>query len=71
MQPVASFSDRSYLAPVGRRVVSVCVTLSCMLRGADAVMDRMCDAEGLGHEGGTSEDGESTVQEAQCLGCPL
>jgi NADH-quinone oxidoreductase subunit E len=68
VQSVASFYDRLYLEPVGRRVVSVCVTLSCMLRGADAVMDRMCDAEGLGHEGGTSEDGEITVQEAQCLG---
>ncbi len=68
VESVASFYDRLYLRPVGRRVVSVCVTLSCMLRGSDVVMDRLCDAEGIPHEGGTSDDGEITVQEAQCLG---
>ena len=68
VESVASFYDRLYLRPVGRRVVSVCVTLSGMLRGSDGVMDRLCDAEGIPHEGGTSDDGEITVQEAQCLG---
>lgn len=68
VESVASFYDRLYLRPQGRRVISVCVTLSCMLRGSDVLMDRLCDAEGLPHEGGTSEDGEITIQEAQCLG---
>jgi NADH-quinone oxidoreductase subunit E len=68
VESVASFYDRLYLRPQGRRVISVCVTLSCMLRGSDVLMDRLCDAEGLPYEGGTSEDGEITIQEAQCLG---
>lgn len=68
VESVASFYDRLYLEPVGRRVVSVCVTLSCMLRGSDEIMERLCHREGLGHHGGTSEDGVITVQEAQCLG---
>ena len=68
VESVASFYDRLYLRPVGDRVVSVCVTLSCMLRGSDELLERMCDREGLPNHGGTSEDGAITIQEAQCLG---
>jgi NADH-quinone oxidoreductase subunit E len=68
VESVASFYDRLYLKPVGKRVVSVCVTLSCMLRGSDELLDHILEREGLSHHGGTSEDGHITVQEAQCLG---
>jgi NADH-quinone oxidoreductase subunit E len=68
VESVASFYDRLYLRPVGRRVVSVCVTLSCMLRGSDELLEHICEREGLPPGGGTSEDGAITVQEAQCLG---
>jgi NADH-quinone oxidoreductase subunit E len=68
VESVASFYDRLYLRPTGQRVVSVCVTLSCMLRGSDELLEHICDREGLPHNGGTSEDGMITVQEAQCLG---
>lgn len=68
VESVATFYDRLYLQPVGRRVVSVCVTLSCMLRGSDELMEHVCDHLGLGPHGGTTPDGTITVQEAQCLG---
>jgi NADH-quinone oxidoreductase subunit E len=68
VESVASFYDRLYLEPTGSRVVSVCVTLSCMLRGSDELLEHMCAREGLPHGGGTSEDGMITIQEAQCLG---
>ena len=68
VESVASFYDRIYLKPTGRRVVSVCITLSCMLRGSDELLEHMCHREGLPHDGGTSEDGAITIQEAQCLG---
>lgn len=68
VESVASFYDRLYLEPTGTRVVSVCVTLSCMLRGADELVEHLCEREGLPHGGGTSEDGAITVQEVQCLG---
>lgn len=68
VESVASFYDRLYLRPTGKRVVSVCITLSCMLRGSDELLEHICDREGLPHHGGTSEDGMITVQEAQCLG---
>ena len=69
IESVATFYDRLYLRPVGRRVVSVCITLSCMLRGSDEVMEHLCGHLGLDpHHGGTTADGAITVQEAQCLG---
>lgn len=69
VESVASFYDRIYLRPVGKRVVSVCVTLSCMLRGSDELLEGMCDHLGIDHHhGGTTADGAITVQEAQCLG---
>jgi NADH-quinone oxidoreductase subunit E len=68
VESVASFYDRLYLRPTGTRVVSVCVTLSCMLRGSDELFEHLCEREGLPPHGGTSEDGAITVQEAQCLG---
>jgi NADH-quinone oxidoreductase subunit E len=68
VESVASFYDRLYLRPVGERVVSVCTTLSCMLRGCDELLEHICEREGLPHGGGTTEDGAITVQEAQCLG---
>jgi NADH-quinone oxidoreductase subunit E len=68
VESVASFYDRLYLHPVGKRVVSVCVTLSCMLRGSDELLEHLCRREGLPHEGGTSGDRQITIQEVQCLG---
>jgi NADH-quinone oxidoreductase subunit E len=69
VESVASFYDRLYLQPVGRRVISVCVTLSCMLRGSDELMERLCDAIDVDpRHGGTSDDGAVTIQPAQCLG---
>jgi NADH-quinone oxidoreductase subunit E len=68
IESIATFYDRLYLRPVGRRVVSVCVTISCQLRGSDELMEHLCAELGLSEHGGTSEDGAITVQEAQCLG---
>jgi NADH-quinone oxidoreductase subunit E len=68
VESVASFYDRLYLKPVGRRVLSVCVTLSCMLRGSDELLEHVCHRLALPHHGGTTQDGLITVQEAQCLG---
>src|SRR5581483_9816106 len=55
VEGVASFYDRLYLRPVGRWVVSVCVTLPCMLRGSDELLDHLCHRLELPHGGGTTE----------------
>jgi NADH-quinone oxidoreductase subunit E len=53
---------------VGRRVISVCVTLSCMLRGSDELQEHIAHRLGLEGHVGTTDDGMFTLQEAQCLG---
>jgi NADH-quinone oxidoreductase subunit E len=68
VESVATFYDRLYLRPVGRRVISVCVTLSCMLRGSDELLEHLCERLEIDGHGGTTADGAFTVQEAQCLG---
>ena len=67
VESVASFFDRFYLEPVGSRVISVCTTLSCMLRGSDELLDHIGDRLGTGGEG-TTADGRFTLQRAECLG---
>jgi NADH-quinone oxidoreductase subunit E len=48
-------------------VISVCTTLSCMLRGSDELLAHIGDRLGTGGEG-TTTDGRFTVQRAECLG---
>ena len=67
IESVATFYDRYYLEPVGRRVINVCVTLSCMLRGSDEIFEHLADYLGLDGEG-TTEDGMFTLHKVQCLG---
>lgn len=67
IESVATFYDRYYLEPVGRRVINVCVTLSCMLRGSDEIFEHLCDYLGLDGEG-TTDDRMFTLHKVQCLG---
>jgi NADH-quinone oxidoreductase E subunit len=63
---VATFYTMYNKAPVGRYLVQVCTNISCNLCGADDVLAtflRYTDTE-LGE---TSEDGNFTVIEAECL----
>lgn len=63
---VATFYTMYNKRPVGRHLIQVCTNISCNLSGADEVVDaflRYTDTE-LGE---TSEDGNFTVMEAECL----
>jgi NADH-quinone oxidoreductase E subunit len=63
---VATFYTMYNKRPVGRHLVQVCTNISCNLGGADEVVEsflRYTDTE-LGE---TSEDGNFTVIEAECL----
>lgn len=63
---VATFYTMYNKRPVGRHLVQVCTNISCNLAGADDVVEaflRYTDTE-LGE---TSEDGNFTVIEAECL----
>ena len=64
---VATFYDMFYTRPVGRFPVRVCTNISCLLRGADDIMDSLCERLGV-EAGATTPDGRFTVFPAECLG---
>jgi NADH-quinone oxidoreductase E subunit len=63
---VATFYTMYNKAPVGRFLVQVCTNISCNLCGADEVLEAFLQATGT-ELGETSEDGNFTVIEAECL----
>lgn len=66
---VATFYTMYNKRPVGRYLIQVCTNISCNLCGADEVMKAFLDHTGT-DTGETSEDGNFTVIEAECLaGC--
>jgi len=64
---VATFYDMFYTRPVGRFPVRVCTDVSCLLRGADNIMESLCERLGV-EVGETTADGRFTVFPAECLG---
>ena len=52
--------------PVGKHQVWVCRTLSCALRGSDAVLHHCEKRLGI-HAGETTKDGKITLRTAECL----
>ena len=64
---VASFYTMYHLKPVGKHVVGVCTTTPCWLRGSAAVLDACREATGA-EVGETSEDGQFTLIEIECMG---
>ncbi|MBT8337716.1 MAG: NAD(P)H-dependent oxidoreductase subunit E [Gemmatimonadetes bacterium] len=66
---VTTFYTMYNKRPVGRFLIQVCTNISCNLCGADEVMGAFLEHTGT-EMGETSEDGDFTVVEAECLaGC--
>jgi NADH-quinone oxidoreductase subunit E len=63
---VASFYSLYFKQPVGKRVIHVCVGLSCMLAGSDDLMHALEERLKIS-QGQTTPDGEYTLLEAECL----
>jgi len=64
---VATFYTMFNLSPVGKYHIQVCTNLPCMLRGSSEVV-RACEHK-LGVKfGGSTEDGEFTLNEVECAG---
>ncbi len=64
---VATFYTMINLAPVGTFHLQVCGTTPCMIRGAGEVFRAIRDEVGIG-PGETSDDGQFTCTEVECLG---
>jgi NADH-quinone oxidoreductase E subunit len=63
---VVSFYSMYNMKPIGRHHIQVCRTLSCALRGAEQITERL--KKKLGIEcGQTTPDGRFTLSEVECL----
>lgn len=63
---VVTFYDMFHEKPTGKHILHVCKNLSCMLRGADELLETLCQKLKV-NVGETSEDGEFTVIASECL----
>lgn len=65
-QSVASFYAMYHQHPLGKKVIKVCTSIGCYLRGCDHLLDQL--EEGLGvKRGTTSADEQYTLQAVECL----
>jgi NADH-quinone oxidoreductase subunit E len=68
VEGVATFYTLFHLDPVGKHRFYVCTNLSCMLRGAEDIVDRLKVAIGVHEPGEVSKDGLFSYEEVECLG---
>jgi NADH-quinone oxidoreductase subunit E len=64
---VATFYSRIYRQPVGRNVILVCDSVSCMIMGYESLFEHISKKLGIGF-GGTTSDGRFTLLPISCLG---
>jgi NADH-quinone oxidoreductase subunit E len=67
VEGVTSFYSMFYRKPMGRRVIQVCRTLSCELRGASDILASLREKLGI-DVGQTTEDGLWSLVTVECLG---
>lgn len=65
---LATFFAQLRLEPRGRREIKVCHGTACYVGGAERVTQAVAEELGVS-EGGTTEDGEFTLESVACLGC--
>jgi NADH-quinone oxidoreductase subunit E len=63
---VATFYEMFKEHPVGTYLLGMCTNLSCMLLGADEIVEHIESELGI-KAGGTTSDGLFTLEEMQCL----
>jgi NADH-quinone oxidoreductase subunit E len=66
---VSSFYHSFSLEPQGKNTVSVCTGTACHVKNADKLSQSVSRELGLGHDEGTSADGNFTLKKVRCLGC--
>ena len=64
---VIEFYSLFYNQPVGRKFIRVCTDVVCALRGADSVLDHLCQRHGT-EPNGTTRDSALTIEASPCLG---
>src|SRR5260370_41329920 len=68
VEGVATFYTLFHLEPTGKHRLYVCTTLSCMIRGADGLVDHVKKSIGVSKPDEVSADGLFSYEEVECLG---
>ena len=63
---VATFYDMYNLKPIGKHKIAVCTNISCMLRGADDILDHLKKRLKI-DVNQTTVDGKFTLREVECM----
>lgn len=64
---VATFYTRIYRKPVGRNIILICDSVSCMIMGYESLYEQISKKLGIKF-GGTTDDGRFTLLPNSCLG---
>ncbi|MGE4580519.1 MAG: NADH-quinone oxidoreductase subunit NuoE [Desulfuromonadales bacterium] len=67
VEEIATFYDKIFRQPVGRRVIHVCDSICCWSRGSEGIVRHLQDRLGIGL-GETTADGAFTLLPTCCLG---
>ncbi|NHZ90342.1 NADH-quinone oxidoreductase subunit NuoE [Massilia sp. CCM 8733] len=67
VQEVATFYNMYNVKPVGKYKISVCTNLPCALSGGEHAGHYLQEKLGVGYRG-TTEDGQFTLIEGECMG---
>jgi NADH-quinone oxidoreductase E subunit len=66
VESVATFYTMYYQRPPGKKVIKVCNSISCYLRGCDGLIEHLEARLGI-KRGETTPDGKFTLLTAECL----
>jgi NADH-quinone oxidoreductase E subunit len=66
VESVATFYTMYYQRPPGKKVIKICTSISCYLRGCDALVSHL-EHRLVIKRGETSADGNYTLMTAECL----
>ena len=68
VEGVATFYTLFHLEPIGKHRIYMCTNLSCMLRGAEEMVEHLRGAIGVKEAGELSADGLFSYEEVECMG---
>ena len=64
---VATFYAQFALSPKGKYNISVCLGTACYVKGAQQVLDKICEVLGV-EAGECSDDGKFSIEACRCFG---
>lgn len=67
IEEIATFYDKIFRQPVGRKVIHYCDSICCWANGGEAIAGYLQQKLGIG-PGGTTPDGSFTLLPSCCLG---